>query len=196
MQHEMQHEMQLNDDTIFHPGSLTFLNLCSNYYIIIKNILKKLHISNIIGVKQMKNSYLAELQESLTSYFKSGFIFDRLFIRDLKDILDNHISGNKKQFFNLLIKQLNYVNDLRRRVNEANSNEVLKNTNTNYDLYSLHLRSQHFNIRFLITFSGDDTPLFLLAFYEKSGKRRSSYSAKIEEVKKRYERREKDEHEP
>ena len=152
MQHEMQHEMQLNDDTIFHPGSLTLLNLCSNYYIIIKNILKKLHISNIIGVKQMKNSYLAELQESLTSYFKSGFIFDRLFIRDLKDILDNHISGNKKQFFNLLIKQLNYVNDLRRRVNEANSNEVLKNTNTNYDLYSLHLRSQHFNIRFLITF--------------------------------------------
>ncbi len=139
----------------------------------------------------MKSEFITEFLESLTFYSDTGFIFDSLFISDLKEIISKNLSGNKKQFFNLLTKQLNFVNDLRRNVDKADGNEKLKNTTATFDLYSLHLNGKNFNIRFLITFDKDDTPLFLVAFYERSGKRYTGYSKKIEIAIERYKRREK-----
>lgn len=57
------------------------------------------------------------------------------------------------------------------KINEADSNEKLKNTGSETEYYSLHIQNKVMNIRILMTFVGErNTPVFLGMFYERSGK--------------------------
>ena len=44
-------------------------------------------------------------------------------------------------------------------------------------IFSMHLAGEGFNIRILFGFLPDKTPTLLLAFYERSGKRKTNYSS-------------------
>ena len=126
------------------------------------------------------------LKEYLLEYNSLGFVFHSLFIKEFRNLL-KEASGHEKQIFSLLIKQLSFVKDMGVRVNEADSNEKLKGTNTNIDYYSLHIQDKIVNIRMLITFENNNTPLFLSAFYERAGKRVTNYDLWILVIKERYE---------
>lgn len=105
------------------------------------------------------------------------FIVHIDFIEDVKRLLKK-MKGQEKKFFNLLRKQLEYILTLSEyNVSKANGNELLKHC-TEFDCYSLHLCSTAFNIRLLGTYYKQKF-IFLLAFYEMSGKKNTEYKKYI-----------------
>lgn len=124
------------------------------------------------------------LAEYLEQGCQDGMIFHPKFFEELRDLLKK-ASGYEKEILNLLVRQLGYVRDFRRKVNEADGNEKIKHSTRDY--YSLHLKGKGFNLRFLMGFLPDDSPIFLVAFYERSGKKVSNYSTFVEVLDERYE---------
>lgn len=120
-----------------------------------------------------KNDALLKLAQSLEDYLQQGFLFHPLFMKEFKDLLFD-TRGNEKEVFALLIKQLNFVKVLKNQVYTVDGNEIIKYLDREY--YSLHLSGKNFNLRLLMTFYKGNTPLFLAAFYERSGKRASDYT--------------------
>ena len=94
-------------------------------------------------------------------------------MKDFKKLLSD-ASGNEKEIFALLVKQLNFVKELKNQVYTADGNEIIRYLDREY--YSLHLSGKNFNLRLLMTFDEENTPIFLAAFYERSGKRASDYT--------------------
>lgn len=120
-----------------------------------------------------KKDALRKLAQNLEDYLQQGFCFHPLFMKEFKQLLSD-ASGNEKEVFALLVKQLNFVKELKNLVYTADGNEIIRYLDREY--YSLHLSAKNFNLRLLMTFDGDDTPIFLAAFYERSGKRATDYT--------------------
>ncbi|MCM1063901.1 MAG: hypothetical protein NC420_05385 [Eubacterium sp.] len=120
-----------------------------------------------------KKEALSILAQDLEGYMEQGFRFHPLFMKEFKKLLSN-ASGNEEEIFALLVKQLNYVKLLKKQVFTADGNEIIKYLNKEY--YSLHLLAKNFNLRLLMTFNESNVPIFLAAFYERSGKRNSDYT--------------------
>ena len=87
------------------------------------------------------------LKENLEKYLEEGFIFHKRFLEELRTLIKD-ASGQGKEIFALLIKQFSFVK----------------------------VQGKNFNLRFLMTFDDDANPVFLVAFYERSGKRKTDYS--------------------
>ncbi|GFI60907.1 hypothetical protein IMSAG049_00056 [Clostridiales bacterium] len=104
-------------------------------------------------------------------------------MKEFKELLHN-ASGNEKEIFSLLIKQLNFVKMFKNQVYKADGNEIIKYLEDEY--YSLHLSGKNFNFRLLMTFDEKNNPIFLAAFYERQGKRASDYTQWKEVLAKRY----------
>ncbi len=131
-----------------------------------------------------KREALLALANSIEEYLQKGFRFHPVFMEEFKELLHN-ARGHEKEIFSLLIKQLNFVSTLRKQVYKADGNEIIKYLDREY--YSLHLSSQNFNLRMLMTFDEKETPIFLAAFYERSGKKASDYTQWKKVLKGRYE---------
>ena len=86
---------------------------------------------------------------------------------------------------------LKNIISLKRKVNIADSNELLKNTGTDnsgnaWELYSIHFeRKNCYNIRFIISFNENSDPLLLTTFNERAGKKRTDYTIPIKNAKER-----------
>ena len=87
-----------------------------------------------------------------------SFSFHDLFIKELSSILKKDLKGKEERFFKMLSTQLNHIR-------------------TFGHYYSIHLQQSQFNVRLLVYISDNDTSYFLCAFNEKSGKRKTDYSA-------------------
>ena len=87
--------------------------------------------------------------------------FHPKFMYEFQVLLKN-ATGNEKEIFTLLVKQLNFLKELGTNVCKADSNEIIKNQDRDY--YSLHLSGKNFNFRLLMAFDEKDTPKFLVAF--------------------------------
>lgn len=134
-----------------------------------------------------KREAFLTLANSLEEYLQKGFEFHPIFMKEFKDLLDG-ARGHEREIFSLLIKQLNYVSSLGKQVYKADGNEIIKYLNREY--YSLHLSGKNFNIRLLMTFDENEDPVFLAAFFERSGKRVSDYTQWKQVLKSRYEKEE------
>lgn len=130
-----------------------------------------------------KREVLKLLSVNLEKYSKGGFCFCERFLEEFKNLLKS-ASGNEKEIFALLIKQFNFIKVLGRNVNQADSNEIIKYQKRDY--YSLHLQGKHFNFRLLMTFDKESNPVFLAAFYERSGKKTSDYTQWKEVLEQRF----------
>lgn len=84
-------------------------------------------------------------------------------------------SGFEAAFFSLLVARLHMLTSAGRDAIVYREFERLKHTDC--ELYSMHLAGSGFNIRVLYSFLPDHRPIMLLAFFERSGKRNSDYSA-------------------
>lgn len=116
-----------------------------------------------------KKQVLAELVKNLEECSERGYVFHPKFMNEFQVLLKN-ATGNEKEIFTLLIKQLNFLKELGTNVCKADSNEIIKNQDRDY--YSLHLSGKNFNFRLLMAFDEKDTPKFLVAFYERAGKKK------------------------
>ena len=130
-----------------------------------------------------KKEALKVLAKYLEEYLQQGFRFHPFFMKEFKELLHN-ASGNEKEIFSLLIKQLNFVKMFKNQVYKADGNEIIKYLEDEY--YSLHLSGKNFNFRLLMTFDEKNNPIFLAAFYERQGKRASDYTQWKEVLAKRY----------
>lgn len=113
---------------------------------------------------------LAELAELFTS-----FSLHPLFIQELSFLLKKDLKGKEARFFKILSTQLNNIKTFGRSIYTVDSNEILHGADGHY--YSIHLQQSQFNVRLLIYIADNDTPYFLCAFNERSGKRKTDYSA-------------------
>lgn len=93
---------------------------------------------------------------------------------------------NKKQVLAELVKNLEecsergyvfhpkFMYEFQVLLKNATGNEIIKNQDRDY--YSLHLSGKNFNFRLLMAFDEKDTPKFLVAFYERAGKKKTDYT--------------------
>ena len=110
----------------------------------------------------------------LFDYWFPDGLYHPKFLDEVDQMLRNELSGKEKEFVKATIQQLTFVRELGKDVNLADSNEILR-SGGEQQFYSLHLKRKQFNIRFLIAFE-DNIPLFLCAFFERSGKRQTDYT--------------------
>lgn len=83
-----------------------------------------------------KKDALLLLKQHIEEYSERKFRFHPTFKKEFTQLLKD-ASGQEKELFSLLIKQFYFVGELGLRVNEADSNEILKYSAR--DFYSLHL---------------------------------------------------------
>ena len=134
-----------------------------------------------------KQKELKELFEYIEEYKeRDQYLFHMKFIEELSLLLSKDASGHEKELFNIMIKQFGFVNTLNTRVNEADSNEILKDTGDDGDYYSLHIKSKTLNLRMLMRSTEENLPVFLGIFHERSGKRVSDYTGWVPIIKARY----------
>ena len=95
-----------------------------------------------------KKQVLAELVKNLEECSERGYVFHPKFMYEFQVLLKN-ATGNEKEIFTLLVKQLNFLKELGTNVCKADSNEIIKNQDRDY--YSLHLSGKNFNFRLLMT---------------------------------------------
>lgn len=114
-----------------------------------------------------------DILDVLTTSFMDFYLHPR-FLMEIKQLLKKELSGQEACFFRILQTQLANINMFGSAIDRIDKNEKLTGNRRTY--YSIHLQSKQFNIRFLLYFKNDTTPLFLCAFYERQGKRKTSYS--------------------
>lgn len=102
-----------------------------------------------------------------------GFVIHDNLIRELSDIIER--SGFEKKFFNLLLTRLKFLSE--HGVNAIQHQEFESLAHTAEGLYSMHLSGRGFNVRILYAFLPSGSPVLLLGFAERSGKRVTSYEA-------------------
>ncbi len=114
-----------------------------------------------------------ELQELLDREFGDLFIFHPKFIDEFVELLKN--SGVEFQLLNQFTRKLYMIIELGNIDCGLPWLEKLKKCE---DLYSLHLKGGNKNFRLLFTKTSGNK-YFLRAFYEKSGKSKTSYAPNI-----------------
>ena len=114
----------------------------------------------------------------------SEYSFHYQFIKELGELLKRELKGKEKAFFKCLATQLNQIKTLGILVNTADDHEIIKGFDGHY--YSIHLRQNQFNIRFLTHISSDGAVVFLCAFYERSGHHKTSYQDFLPVLEQRF----------
>lgn len=124
-------------------------------------------------------------REKILSFLSAVFdhlIFHQDLIQDLVKIIDR--SGFEKSFFNILLARLKYLCE--HGVSAVEHREAFESlSHQSNGLYSMRLKGSNFNIRILYAFLSDGSPVLLVAFAERRGKRVSSYDAHIPIAKER-----------
>ena len=93
-----------------------------------------------------KKQILAELIKNLEKYLEKGYVFHPKFMEEFQALLKN-ATGNEKEIFALLVKQLDFLKELGTNVYKADSNEIIKYQDRDY--YSLHLSGKNFNLNLM-----------------------------------------------
>lgn len=114
-----------------------------------------------------------EILRQLAQAFLS-FKIHKKFWEEIRDLLASDLNGKEKQFFKSMSTQLMLVKTLGRSVDQGGKHEKLKWFGK--DIYSIHVKSGQFNIRFLMSFNESDEPLLLCAFNKRSGKKKTDYA--------------------
>lgn len=110
--------------------------------------------------------------EDFLRYYLAGVPVHPRIFDELLNILSQ--TGVEKQFFRLLQKHLDMLSQMGIQATTLNGFEPIEKS-----IYSMKFKFSGFNIRILYAFQGDEEPVLLLAFFEKTGKRQTDYSGYI-----------------
>ena len=125
-----------------------------------------------------------EMLTYLSSFFLE-FNVHPSFLEELANILLKNIS-DRKRFFRQLVTLLFNIKNFGFMINTVDHHEKIKYTDLS--IYSLHLSSSQYNVRFLAYINNEGKCYFLSAFYERNGKRKTDYSSQIAALKSRLEK--------
>ena len=114
----------------------------------------------------------------------SSYSFHPSFIEELGKLLKKDLRGKEKQFFNCLTTQLSYIKTLGVMVYTADDHEIIHGFDGHF--FSIHLTQSQFNVRFLVHIDDFGTPVFLCAFYERSGHSKNSYAGYTAVIQERF----------
>ncbi len=113
------------------------------------------------------------IKELLESFFGNMFLFHPEFLVEYGELIKK--SGEEKKITNLLVKRLLAIKELGHPDDGLPWLEHLKS----YDnMYSLHINTNTQNYRLLFSKSSNKK-YFLHMFYERSGKKKSSYESHV-----------------
>ncbi len=129
---------------------------------------------------------LKSLKSYLQEYGDYNFHFHQAFIQELV-LLVKKISF-QQVFFNQLITAFNNLREYKHNIYKVDSHERL----TGSPFYSIHLHCRNYNLRFLLSFNKNAEPIFLVAFYERSGKRKTGYASYLPDAQNRLDQFEKE----
>lgn len=137
-----------------------------------------------------KDEALRLLSEYL-SLRQNDFVIHPEFIREIKGLLKKEIKGSEAKFFQQMITQLDNIKLSGKNVHKIDGNEILSGVGNDalgnpWSLYSIHLSSDRYNVRFIIKFDDQSVPFLLYAFYELTGKRKTDYTVPIKISKERF----------
>lgn len=143
--------------------------------------LQILHICYIIikrGIMKTKDA-LQMLHDYLSEY--NDFKIHPLFLKELGKCLKKDLKGVEADFLEKMATQLSHIKNSKKMVYRINGNEILSGIGNDsqgqpLELYSIHMSSKTYNIRFLIKFDENATPYLLCAFYERAGKQITDYT--------------------
>lgn len=127
----------------------------------------------------MKTKEILELMAKLFADLK----MHPLFLKEIQHLLSKELRGKESNFFKILQTQLHNIEVFGSMIHTVDSNEKLKHSEKIF--YSIHLQQSQFNVRFLIYITDDHIPLFLSAFYERSGKKKTDYTTHKEVLESR-----------
>lgn len=104
---------------------------------------------------------------------------DVYFHPDLLNDIESLIfgSGRENEFFSLLLAHITLLCE--QKLSLIRSSHKSFEALIGIGLYSMHLQKRDFNIRMIFSFSDHNEIVLLHAFYERSGKRKTEYSAHI-----------------
>ena len=105
----------------------------------------------------------------------SPFHLHQSFISDFLRLLPK--SGVERAVLSLLVTRLKYL--LAQGVDAIKHEEFERLSYTETGLYSMHRSGKGFNYRILYAFLSDGSPVLLLVFSERAGKRATSYEKYI-----------------
>lgn len=119
------------------------------------------------------------LRKYLEDY--KDFIIHPLFLDELGRCLKKDLKDCEADFLNKMSIQLSHIKESKTFVNNINGNEILNGMGNDshgipLNIYSIHMSSKSYNMRFLVKFDENMTPYLLCAFYERSGKRKTDYT--------------------
>lgn len=122
-------------------------------------------------------------RENIINYllsYLSSFSYHYRFFDEIIDLIAG--SGQELAFFKLFVARLKVLSDIGRESLQLKEFELLKGC----DLYSMHLSSANFNYRVLYSFLPNGQPVLLLAFFKRSGKKKTDYTPYIEPALSRF----------
>lgn len=132
-----------------------------------------------------------QLLEKYLNEFEHEFAIHPIFLEELFQLLNTDLKGQEDKFFKQMVTQLKNIMQLKELVNTADSNEILKHMGNDkngypWKLYSIHFeRKNAYNIRFIISFDENHSPLLLVAFNERAGKKATDYTLPGQTAKQR-----------
>lgn len=120
-----------------------------------------------------KDDVLSQLVELL-----SCFRLAEPLINELLQLIKE--KGVEQKFFNTFYSRLEFL-----RQNRALATKHEEFESIGSGLFSMHISGKGFNVRILYSFLQDRSPILLLAFEERAGKRKTDYSRYIPVAKER-----------
>ena len=109
---------------------------------------------------------------NILSILEGTFLYLDVFLKELIDIIA--CSGYERRFFTQFVARLNQLRALGASAIELKEFERIDDT-----IYSMHCSGATYNIRVLYGFTLSGLPVLLLAFFERSGKRKTDYTPYI-----------------
>ncbi len=108
----------------------------------------------------------------ILSTYLSSFRLSPEFLRELAALISG--SGFEAAFFRVLANRLTYLTAFGASAAQSSGFESLER-----GIFSMHIDGHGFNDRILYAFLPNREPVFLLAFHERGGKKKTDYSGKI-----------------
>ena len=102
----------------------------------------------------------------------SLIVYHAKILQDLTALIAG--SGCEEKFFTTLLARLKFLLLQGTQATRHKEFEALKGED---GLFSMHISVRDLNVRILYAFSPQNTPILLLAFHERAGKRKTEYSA-------------------
>lgn len=137
------------------------------------------------------NEALKLLIKYLSPLQNNDLIIHPDFLKDIKDLLKKDLKGSESEFFQQMVTQLDNIKQSGKNVHMIDGNEILRGVGNDaeghpWNLYSIHLSSDKYNIRFIVKFDERSLPYLLHAFYERTGKRKTDYTVPKKISKERF----------